>query len=264
MRAAVHQVVTFASDPFRGNPAFVLSLEQEVPDAILQRVAGQLNEGVLGSLRPTGEGRASLLFHTRAGRHPGAGHAMMAAAHVELGRNAGTRDSAVLVLSDASERVVSREGERIAVPWPIMPASAVDMVTPLGAALGDVPLDTLVAPFGYVAVFSDPDSIAALAPDMQALARLDRGAVIATAPGDQSDCVIRVFAPKLGLPEDPVCGTAHRIIAPYWAGRFKRNALHSRHLSPRGGDLWCRVDGNLVVISGEALTFLTGTIELPD
>jgi predicted PhzF superfamily epimerase YddE/YHI9 len=88
--------------------------------------------------------------------------------------------------------------------------------------------------------------------------------VIATAPGEQSDCVIRVFAPKLGLPEDPVCGTAHRIIAPYWADRFKRNTLHSRQLSPRGGDLWCRLEGDRVVISGEALTFLTGSIELPD
>lgn len=262
MRAEVHQIVTFAEEPFRGNPAFVLSLDRAVPDAVLQRVAAQLNEGVLASLRPLGQGRAEVLFHTRTGRHSGAGHAMMAAAHVELGRDA--RDSVVLVLADAGECVVSREGKRIAVPWPVMPASSVDMVDTLAAALGIAPAKTLDAAFGYVAIYEDAASVAAIDPDMQALARLDRGAVIVTAPGDKSDFVLRVFAPKLGLPEDPVCGTAHRIIVPYWAEQFKRQTLHSRQLSPRGGDLWCRLDGDRVVISGDSLTFLSGYVELRD
>ncbi len=264
MRAAVHQVVTFASEPFRGNPAFVLSLDRVVPDAILQQVAAQLNEGVLASLRPTGEGRAEVLFHTATGRHAGAGHAMMAAAHVELGSEAGGRRNAVLTLDDASERVVSREGVRIAVPWPLMPASAIDLVAALGSALGAVPAETFDAPFGHVAIYDDPATVAGLDPDMRALEGLDRGAVIATAPGETSDFVIRVFAPKVGLPEDPVCGTAHRIIVPYWAERFKRDTLHSRQLSPRGGDLWCRLEGDRVIISGESATFLSGFLELPD
>lgn len=264
MRAEVHQVVTFAKEPFRGNPAFVLSLEHGVPDRVLQQAAAQLNEAVLATLRPTGEDRAELRFHTPAGPHGGAGHAMMAAAHVELGRGAGARRSVVLTLAGTSECVVSREGERISVPWPVMRASPVDMVDALGAALGIAPKSTLDAPFGYVAVYDDPAVIQSLDPDMQALARLDRGAVIATAPGVKSDFVVRVFAPKLGLPEDPVCGTAHRIIVPYWADRFKRRALHSRQLSPRGGDLWCRLEGDRVVISGDSLTFLSGSVELPD
>jgi predicted PhzF superfamily epimerase YddE/YHI9 len=75
--------------------------------------------------------------------------------------------------------------------------------------------------------------------------------------------VIRVFAPKLGLPEDPVCGTAHRIIVPYWSEQFGKKELHSRQLSPRGGDLWCRLENDRVIISGEAVTFLSGFVELP-
>lgn len=264
MRAAVHQVVTFATEPFRGNPAFVLSVEEDLPDRVLQQVTAQLREDVLASIRPIGRGRARLLFHTPGGPHTGAGHAMMAAAHVELNRNGTARGNVVFSLADASECVVSGEGARIAVPWPVMPSTAVDMVDVLGEALGSAAMETLVAPFGYVAIYDDPASIEALDPDMSAIARLDRGAVIATAPGNASDIVIRVFAPKLGLPEDPVCGTAHRIVVPYWADRLKRSELHSRQLSERGGDLWCRLEGDRVVIAGECLTFLEGTIELPD
>jgi predicted PhzF superfamily epimerase YddE/YHI9 len=150
------------------------------------------------------------------------------------------------------------------VPWPVMPSTPVDMAGVLGEALGSATMETFAAPFGYVAIYDDPASIEALDPDMSAIARLDRGAVIATAPGRASDIVIRVFAPKLGLPEDPVCGTAHRIIVPYWADRLKRSELHSRQLSERGGDLWCRLEGDRVLIAGECLTFLDGSIELPD
>jgi PhzF family phenazine biosynthesis protein len=264
MLAEIHQVVTFAREPFHGNPAFVLTLEQDVPDQVLQQVAAQLKEDVLASLRPTGKDRARLLFHTATGPHCGAGHAMMAAAHVQLQRDPGAHRSAVLTLADTSECIVTGEGNRIAVPWPVMPASAVDMVDALSEALGVAAAKSLVAPFGYVAIYDDPASIEKLDPDMDAIARLDRGALIATAPGKTSDIVIRVFAPKLGLREDPVCGTAHRIIVPYWADRLNRIELHSRQLSPRGGDLWCRLDGDRVLISGESVSFLHGSIELPD
>ena len=101
-------------------------------------------------------------------------------------------------------------------------------------------------------------------PDLDAIARFDRGTVIVTAPGETSDIVIRVFAPKLGLPEDPVCGTAHRIIVPYWSEQLGRTELHSHQLSPRGGDLWCRLEGETVIISGESRTFLAGVLHLPE
>ena len=262
MQARVHQIVTFASEPFRGNPAFVLSLQRPAPDAVLSAVAAELRESVLAALWPI-EGGTALRFFTPGGLHGGAGHATLAAAHVELARRA-DGDAVAFVLADGTQRTAARDGDRIAVPWPLMPGVAVERKRELGAALGRDPVETLVAPFGYVAVYDKPAAVQALQPDMAAIARFDRGAVIATAPGDRSDIVIRVFAPKLGLPEDPVCGTAHRILVPYWAARLGRDVLHSRQLSERGGDLYCRLAGDSVSIGGQSRTFLQGTIELPD
>jgi predicted PhzF superfamily epimerase YddE/YHI9 len=264
MLAEVHQIVTFATEPFNGNPAFVVSLTSDVSDITMQALAAQLNELVLASLRTSPDRLIPIDFHTREGRHGGAGHAMMAAAHVAFEKLGDGGHEATFALSDGSQRTVSREGTRIAVPWPVMPATSTEQRQTLGVALGSMPRETLDAPFGYVAVYDLPALIENLQPDMEAISRLDRGAVIATAPGDQSDFVLRVFAPKLGLPEDPVCGTAHRILVPYWAERSGRDVLHSRQLSPRGGDLWCWLDRDRVVISGESRTFLKGVIELPD
>jgi predicted PhzF superfamily epimerase YddE/YHI9 len=262
--ARVHQVVTFATAPFRGNPAFVLSLPQPASDAVLSAVAAELHEVVLAALGPADRDRVALRFYAPGGPHTGAGHATMAAAHVELGKHNEPDASVTFLLADGNERTAARDGDRIAVSWPLMPGKPIDRLQELGKALGRPPSETLVAPFGYVAVYDAAADVQALVPDMAALTRLDRGAVIATAPGDASDIVIRVFAPKLGLPEDPVCGTAHRILIPYWAERLGRHDLHSRHLSPRGGDLWCRIEDTQVVIAGQSRTFLEGVLELPD
>ena len=135
----------------------------------------------------------------------------------------------------------------------------------MAAALGARPRETWVAPFGYVAIFDDPAVIAEMRPDQGRVSAFDRSAVIATAPGGTaSDIVIRVFAPTVGLPEDPVCGTAHRIVVPYWAERLGKTRIYSRQLSPRGGDLWCEDKGATVVIAGETNLVLDGTIRLPD
>ncbi len=169
-----------------------------------------------------------------------------------------------MILADGTERIVTREGRRVSVPWPVMESAPVDMAGPLSAALGGVTVEEAWdSEFGYIAICDGPASVAAIRPDMEAITSLDRGTVIVTAPGTASDLVIRVFAPKLGLPEDPVCGTAHRIIVPYWSERLGRKDLHSRQLSWRGGDLWCRLDNGQVFISGEANTFLKGSVALP-
>ena len=132
-------------------------------------------------------------------------------------------------------------------------------------ALGARPSETWVAPFGYVAIFDDPTVIAGLRPNLALVSAFDRNAVIATAPGSAaSDIVIRVFAPNVGLPEDPVCGTAHRIVVPYWAARMGKTKIHSRQLSPRGGDLWCEDKGDKVVIAGETCLLIDGAIRLPE
>ena len=164
----------------------------------------------------------------------------------------------------AGRRAAHREGERIAVSFPVMAMTPCggDLAT-LGRALAANVEEAFVSDFGYVALLADAKAVATLAPDLEKVAALDRTAVIATAPGDgDCDIVIRVFAPKVGLPEDPVCGTAHRIIVPYWADRLGRRLVHSRHLSRRGGDLWCEARAEEVVIAGESRIVLVGTAEL--
>jgi PhzF family phenazine biosynthesis protein len=264
LRADLFQVITFASDPHRGNPAFVLRDTGDASETVLARACDMLRADVLAVI--DGEG---LRFFTSQGSHPGAGHATLAAAHVGLreGANANGQapDTVTFQLPGGGRRVVRRAGERIAVNFPLMPASRVDAVAAMAAALGAQPAETWISPFGYVAVFDDAKTIASLRPDMARVAAFDRSAVIATAPGSgASDIVLRVFAPQAGLPEDPVCGTAHRIIVPYWAERMGKTRLHSRQLSARGGDLWCELVGEDVVIAGESRLVIAGKIELPD
>jgi predicted PhzF superfamily epimerase YddE/YHI9 len=144
-----------------------------------------------------------------------------------------------------------------------MPFSAVEEVEALEGALRRRPERSFSSSFGMIALFPTAEDVAALAPDLDRVALLEANTVIVTAPASRSDFVVRVFAPKVGLPEDPVCGTAHRIIVPFWAHRLGRTSLVSHQLSPRTGELFCELRGDTVTIAGLATPFLEGVIRLP-
>lgn len=255
MKARVHQVVTFATTPFQGNPAYVLTKPTGLDARMLPHVCDQLQAGVLAVLDEQGSDHRGLRFVTAYGLHDGAGHAAHAAAYVAL-----PDDGTISFHLPGGEILeAGRTGDKVWVRWPIMAAnlSSADRVT---EALGRRPSEVLVASFGYVAVYESASDLIALRPDMTATRALDRSAVIATAPGLEADFALRVFAPRFDLPEDPVCGTAHRIIAPYWARRLGRTNLRSRQMSKRGGDLWCAVEPSSVVIAGHANLFLEGVV----
>jgi len=268
-RANLFQVVTFARDPLQGNPAFVLSGAGDASDHVLATACTILRADIVAVVGEPSGGGMPLRFFTPDGPHAGAGHATLAAAHTVLRDGAaagkGTAPRSITFhLANGDSRAAYVEGDRICIEFPGMPGSRVDRIAEMEAALGAHPLETWVAPFGYVAIFEDPAVIAALRPNLARVSAFDRNAVIATSPGGTaSDIVIRVFAPKVGLSEDPVCGTAHRIIVPYWAERTGKTKIHSRHLSPRGGDLWCENKGEKVVIAGETSLVIDGTIRLP-
>lgn len=255
MKALVHQVVTFAEAPFQGNPAYVLTKPHGLDARVLPHICDQLQAGILAVLDEHGNGRRGLSFVTAHGPHDGAGHAAHAAAHVALPEDG----TITFDLPGGHSLEAGRIDEKIWVRWPIM-AAGVSREERVAESLGRNPSAVLVASFGYVAVFESASDLTALRPDMIAIQALDRSTVIATAPGRTTDFALRVFAPKLGLPEDPVCGTAHRIIAPYWAQQLGRTRLRSRQMSPRGGDLWCTVERSSVVIAGCADTFLEGVV----
>jgi PhzF family phenazine biosynthesis protein len=268
MNARLFRVVTFSADPGRGNPAFVLTDADGASDGALSEICAVLGADIITIVGTEAEGEFPLKFHTQDGPHPGAGHATLAAAHVVSQGGFDTmekRAGCVFRQANGETRPARVEGSRIAVDFPAMPGKSVDRTAELAAALGASPRAVLVAPFGYAAVFDDAAMVAGLRPDLAQITAFDRNAVIATAPGaDASDIVIRVFAPKVGLPEDPVCGTAHRIIIPYWAEKLGKRKLHSRQLSPRGGDLWCEDKGGQIAIAGETCLVLEGTVRLPD
>lgn len=267
--ANLFQVVTFAADPVRGNPAFVLTGVGNATERQLTAVCALLRTDILAVVGDgTGDG-TPLRFFTAAGPHPGAGHATLAAAHAVLRGGIGGGESATQTVTfrqaNGESRAAHVEGDRISIDFPAMPATQLDRIADMEAALGARARETWVASFGYVAIFDDYATVAAIRPDLARVSAFDRNAVIATAPGDGTcDIVIRVFAPKVGLPEDPVCGTAHRIIIPYWAGKLGKAKIHSRQMSARGGDLWCEDKGEYVAIAGETCLVIEGTIRLPE
>jgi predicted PhzF superfamily epimerase YddE/YHI9 len=267
MKARLLRVVTFAADPGRGNPAFVLADADGVSDRTFTAACAMLGADIIAVVDTEAGGEVPLKFFTQAGPHPGAGHATLAAAHAVLHGGFEERNkkaSCIFRQVNGEVRPARVDGSRIAVDFPVMPGVSVDRTGKLGAALGAKPDEALIAPFGYVAVFEDAATVAALRPDLARLSAFDRNAVIATAPGaDDCDIVIRVFAPKVGLPEDPVCGTAHRIVVPYWAARLGKRSIHSRQLSARGGELWCEDKGEQIAIAGQTCLVLDGEVRLP-
>jgi len=258
----IQQIVTFAGDPFCGNPAFVLTLDAPRPDSMLQALCRQLQESVLAVLWRE-EKAVRLGYFTPDSRHSGPGHSTHAAAWVALNRLQPDAAAIDLMLEGGGRRLARRENGRIAVDWPAMPFEDADAIAELTECLGRAPRETLDSSFGVIAVFDSDLEVAALVPDLAKVARLKSDTVIVTSPARDADFAIRVFAPKLGLPEDPVCGTAHRILVPLWAERLARRELVSHQLSPRGGKLYCRLDGGTVTISGEATLFIDGTVALP-
>lgn len=260
MRAGLQKVVTFAGDVFHGNPAHVLTPPRLPGDEVMKQVVALVGADVLAVIVGLDAEMPELSFFTTGGPHPGAGHATHAAAHLALRQ----RDALRFKLADGGERSVRRSGAGVSVDWPIMRYDSTSRGEEIAQALGATPRSCLTSTFGNIAIFSDEAEIARLTPDMARVSALDRVALIATAPGATSDIVIRVFAPAVGLPEDPVCGTAHRIIIPYWAKQIGKTTIHSRHLSPRGGDLWCTLEEGMVAISGDCADAFAGTLTFPD
>lgn len=262
MLVPIQQIVTFASDPFRGNPAFVITPSAPLPAPILHQLCSHLHEIMIAVITPK-DGGLGVSFVTPTGFHPGAGHATHAAAWVVLRTLRPDEAGVDLYLNSGEQRSVRTDGDSISVDWPIIPYMSVDLLAPLRDALGVQPLATYSSTFGAIAVFDSEDTVAKLAPDLGKILNLQADTVIVTSPARNADFAIRVFAPKLGLPEDPVCGTAHRVLTPFWAAKTGRRSLVSHQLSDRGGELFCKLHDDVVSISGRATPFLTGSIDLP-
>jgi PhzF family phenazine biosynthesis protein len=260
MRIPLYQVDAFADRPFTGNPAAVCPLDDWLPDELMQAIAAENNLSETAFFVAE-DNIWRLRWFTPAAEVDLCGHATLAAGHVIFHFLAPDRDRIVFRTQRAGDLVVSRHGELLALDFPSRPPTRCTAPPGLAAALGCEPTAVLAAR-DYVAIYDDPDRIVALTPDFAALAKLDR-AVIVTAPGRGGvDFVSRFFAPALGVDEDPVTGSAHCSLIPYWADKLGRNHLQARQLSRRGGSLVCKLRNDRVTIAGRTILYLTGTIEV--
>jgi PhzF family phenazine biosynthesis protein len=258
MNVPIYQVDAFTGKLFGGNPAAICPLDTWLPDATMQSIAAENNLAETAYyIRKNGG------FHIR-WFTPGVevdlcGHATLAAAHVIMEIRREAKQGRVTFDSKSGELIVTRESDLYALDFPARPPSETKFDKNLFEALGAKPKQVLGAR-DYLCIFETEAEVRALKPSMEKLAAIDRLATIVTAPGADCDFVSRFFAPAKGVPEDPVTGSAHCTLIPYWAERLGKTKLFARQVSARGGELWCEHRGGRVTIAGRAVKYLEGSI----
>jgi PhzF family phenazine biosynthesis protein len=259
LKIPIYQVDAFTSRVFGGNPAAVCPLPSWLDDATLQAIAAENNLSETAFF-VGGNGAYDIRWMTPAAEIDLCGHATLASGWVVMNRLETGRD-AVTFGSRSGPLRVTRQGDLLALDFPARPPAPVADSEAVREALGRTPRAVLGAR-DYMAVFDTEDEVRSLKPDMARVAALDRHALIVTAPGRTSDFVSRFFAPALGIPEDPVTGSAHCTLVPYWAARLGKARLRALQVSARGGELLCELKGERVLIAGRAVPFLEGQIEI--
>ena len=260
MNAPIYQVDAFTSRLFSGNPAAVVILDEWLPDAVLQSIAAENNLSETAFVIPKND-VSELRWFTPAVEVDLCGHATLAAGHVLFTYHDQSLRS-VRFSTRSGMLAVNRVGDLLSLDFPARPGRAMATTEALVAALGARPREALVAR-DLLAVFETEAEIRALVPRFDLVAALDTFAVIVTAPGTHVDFVSRFFAPRAGVPEDPVTGSAHCTLVPYWAERLHKSKLTARQLSARGGELECELRGDRVAIAGRAVEYLRGEIAVP-
>ncbi len=257
MDITLYQIDAFTERVFAGNPAAVCPLDAWQDDALLQRIAAENNLAETAFFVPEDDGYR-LRWFTPTVEVDLCGHATLASAFV-LFTELGYTGEAVRFQTRSGLLVVRRDGGRLVMDFPSRPPEPVEADPLVLPGLGAQP-EELLASRDYFAVYPNEAAVRALRPDMALLGRIDRQGVIATAPGDEVDFVSRYFAPAAGVPEDPVTGSAHCTLIPYWSRRLGQKELRARQVSERGGELFCADHGDRVTIAGSAVKYLTGTI----
>ncbi|MBW1784237.1 MAG: PhzF family phenazine biosynthesis protein [Deltaproteobacteria bacterium] len=257
MEIPFYQIDAFAFQIFSGNPAGVCLLKSWLPDDVLQSIAAENNLPETAFLVGQGD-RYDLRWFTPAVEIDLCGHATLASGHVIF--QFVDRDlERVEFRSKSGNLSVERKNNLLFLDFPSrkpLPCPTPDGLTSI---LGAAPSQVLSSR-DMLVVFDDENTVRTLNPKLDAVAKLENFAVIVTAPGQDSDFVSRFFAPSAGIPEDPVTGSAHCTLVPYWSERLGKKDLHAFQLSKRGGELFCIDRGDRVSIGGRAVTYLAGTI----
>jgi len=259
----LYQVDAFTDRPFAGNPAAVCLYEEWLPDDVLQSIAAENNLSETAFLVPHLETEEwELRWMTPRCEVDLCGHATLASAWVLLHEVQPERKQ-VVFHTKSGALTVRRKGDLLEMDFPALPPEPADAVpSALVEALGAEPVEVHHGgEHNVLCVFGREADVAGLAPDIPCVAALERS-VIVTAPGERQDFVSRFFAPRVGVPEDPVTGSAHCTLAPYWSRRLGKATLTARQVSARGGDLECEVRGKRVLLRGRAVIVLRGELTI--
>lgn len=268
MQLPIYQIDAFAEAIFKGNPAAVMPLDQWLPDTTMQAIAAENNLSETAFFVPQkgglNEDGFGLRWFTPANEVKLCGHATLATAWVIFNRLEPARQR-IDFFTKSGTLTVKQDGEtgRLSMDFPAQPAVEKAPCRGLIEALGIQP-QLVLAASKYLLVYESAEQVRAMKPDMNGLMNLDRDGVIVTAPSDMPgiDCISRYFVPAAGIPEDPVTGSAHCSIVPYWAQRLGKAEIVAYQASKRGGTLHCRLAGDRVVMAGMAVPFMEGTVTL--
>mgnify|MGYP001355826351 CR=1 FL=1 len=260
MKIPIYQVDAFTSKVFKGNPAAVCPLNEWLPDDIMQEIAKENNLSETAFFINK-KGVFDIRWFTPLSELDLAGHPTLATAHVIIEELNLKLKEIIFKTKIGDTLIVSKNENLMNMDFPSRPPKIYNNIELVSEALRKKPL-ALLRNRDAVAIFENEEDIKSITPDMEKLKKLDCPAVIVTAPGNKVDFVSRNFAPKLGIPEDPVTGSAHCELIPYWSKILNKKVLLANQISERGGKLYCTHNEDRVTIGGEAVTFLRGEIEI--
>lgn len=259
MQLPLYWIDAFTDQPFHGNPAGVVPLETWPADEVMQRIAFENGLSETAFFVRTAPDRFHLRWFTPAIEVDLCGHATLAAA-CTLFTQLGFAGETVTFDSRSGPLVVTHRDGLFELDFPSRPAETAPAPEALLSALGRTPEFVLKTNGSWLLVYPRPGDVLGLRPDQALLGQVTPGRMIVTAPGSDCDFVSRFFAPDAGIAEDPVTGSAHTTLIPYWAGRLGKTKLHARQVSARGGELFCTLRGDRVGIAGHAVLYLRGEI----
>jgi PhzF family phenazine biosynthesis protein len=261
MKIPIFQVDAFTSSLFCGNPAAVCILDDWIDDLLLQSIAAENNLSETAFIVSRGE-TFDLRWFTPTTEVALCGHATLASAHVLFNHGAWPEETVCFQTRKRGQLSVSRKGNLLVMDFPALPVHEQAPPAGLEEALNIEPEEIFGSAEDMLVVLDSEKTVQEISPDFAKLEQVDCRGVIVTARGEKSDFVSRFFGPRVGVPEDPVTGSAHCVLVPYWAGRLKKNILHAFQVSKRGGELFCENLGQRVRISGRAVMYMQGEINL--
>lgn len=254
----IYQVDAFTNEVFRGNPAAVCPLREWLPDALMQKIAAENNLSETAFFVPD-KGAFHIRWFTPTTEVELCGHATLASAHV-LFEHEGYSQSEIVFNSLSGPLKVFKKGKQIVMDFPVAKTASSDFPELLKEALGTTPVEYYRSGSFGMAVCRNEQEVETLKPDFSAMKNMEEAALIVTAQGSECDFVSRVFAPNMGIDEDPVTGSAHTRLIPFWAERLEKQQMNAHQISERKGLLQCEFLGERVLIGGEAVTYLVGEI----